>query len=37
MTLTEKDLEQIQKLIKKEILESPPALNSNVRYELDLR
>ena len=37
MALTQEDIEQIQKLIKKGILESPEVLNGNVRYELDLR
>jgi len=37
MSLAQEDIEQIQDLIKKIILESPEALNANVRYELDLR
>ena len=37
MALTQEDIEQIQKLIKKGISESPEVLNGNVRYELDLR
>ena len=37
MALTQEDIEQIQKLIKRGISESPEVLNANVRYELDLR
>ena len=37
MALAQDDIEQIQQLIKKTIAEMPETLNSNVRYELDLR
>ena len=37
MALTKEDIDQIQRLIKKGISESPEVLNANVRYELDLR
>ena len=37
MALAQKDIEQIQWLIKKTLSETPEALNANVRYELDLR
>ncbi len=37
MALAQEDIEQIQWLIKKTLLETPEALNANVRYELDLR
>lgn len=37
MALAQEDIEQIQWLIKKTLLECPETLNANVRYELDLR
>ena len=37
MALVQEDIEQIQQLIKKALLETPETLNANVRYELDLR
>ncbi|MDP1558545.1 MAG: hypothetical protein Q8K59_12600 [Nitrosomonas sp.] len=37
MALAQEDIEQIQRLIKKTLAEMPEMLNSNVRYELDLR
>ena len=37
MALAQEDIEQIQLLIKKTLSETPETLNTNVRYELDLR
>ena len=37
MALAQEDVDQIQRLIKKTLSETPETLNANVRYELDLR
>ena len=37
MALAQEDIDQIQRLIKKTLSETPETLNANVRYELDLR
>jgi septation ring formation regulator EzrA len=37
MALAQEDIEQIQRLIKNALPETPESLNANVRYELDLR
>ena len=37
MALAQEDIEQILLLIKKTLSETPETLNTNVRYELDLR
>ena len=37
IALAQEDIDQIQRLIKKTLSETPETLNANVRYELDLR
>ena len=37
MALAQEDIDQIQRLIKKTLSETPETLNANARYELDLR
>ena len=37
MALAQEDIEEIRLLIKKTLSETPETLNTNVRYELDLR
>lgn len=37
MALAQEDLDQIQRMIRKSIAETPEVANANVRYELDLR